>query len=130
MKIGELATQVGISRDAIRFYEKMGLIHSKRLSNGYRVYDHTAKDQIIFIKSAQDHGLSLADIQNILPIVFGDALTTDAVQEFVTERVSMIDERIASLQVFKDRLVALPINKLECPVKLAYGCIKEHIGRD
>lgn len=130
MKIGELATQVGISRDAIRFYEKMGLIHSKRLSNGYRFYDHVAKEQIIFIKSAQDFGLSLAEIQNILPLVQGDALTLNEVQDFVTERVSMIDERIASLQVFKDRLATLLINKPECPVKLAYGCVKDHLGID
>lgn len=130
MKIGELATQVGISRDAIRFYEKMGLIHSKRMSNGYRFYDHVAKERIIFIKSAQDFGLSLAEIQNILPLVQGDALTLNEVQDFVTERVSMIDERIASLQVFKDRLATLLNNKPECPVKLAYGCVKDHLGID
>lgn len=129
MRIGELAAQVGISRDAIRFYEKMGLIHSTRQDNGYRIYDQATKEQIIFIKSAQDFGLSLAEIQHILPLVLDDQLTSDAVHAFVAERVSMIDERIASLQTFKDRLAGLLRNKPECPVKLAYGCIKDHLGR-
>lgn len=46
MQIGQVSTQTGMSRDAIRFYEKSGLIHSKRQNNGYRYYDHDVIDML------------------------------------------------------------------------------------
>jgi DNA-binding transcriptional MerR regulator len=37
-RISELTEQVGLSRTALLYYEKIGLINVKRLSNGYRIY--------------------------------------------------------------------------------------------
>ena len=126
MKIGELAAAVGISREAIRFYEKMGLIQSQRQSNGYRHYDLATKEQIVFIKSAQNFGLSLAEIQKILPLIQGKQLSTQVVQNFVHKRLAMIDERIAALQAFKARF-ALLLSRSEHPTEMAYSCSKDHL---
>ena len=36
--IGDVAQMVGLSRDALRFYEKKGIIKSRKKENGYRYY--------------------------------------------------------------------------------------------
>ncbi len=39
MRIGELAEQVGVSTDTVRFYERAGLLpRPPRMDNGYREY--------------------------------------------------------------------------------------------
>ena len=38
MRIGELAQSTAVSRDSLRFYERLGLIGSRRSANGYRDY--------------------------------------------------------------------------------------------
>lgn len=38
MRIGELAGACDVSRDALRFYERHGLIAAPRTANGYRDY--------------------------------------------------------------------------------------------
>lgn len=37
-RISELALKVGLSRSTLLYYEKLGLISSKRQANGYRTY--------------------------------------------------------------------------------------------
>lgn len=119
MQIGALAKKSGVSRDAIRFYEKMGLIHSQRQDNGYRSYAPVEQELIGFIKSAQEMGLTLAEIQRILPLVRdADGVPTELVQLFVTERIAQIDARMASLQALKDRLTGL-LGGAACPIRLA-----------
>jgi DNA-binding transcriptional MerR regulator len=39
MRIGELARQTGATPKALRYYERVGLLGSRRLANGYRDYD-------------------------------------------------------------------------------------------
>lgn len=36
--IGDVAQMVGLSRDALRFYEKKGIISARKKENGYRYY--------------------------------------------------------------------------------------------
>lgn len=36
--IGDMSEIVGISRDTLRFYEKKGIIKSRKKENGYRYY--------------------------------------------------------------------------------------------
>lgn len=65
--IGELAKELGIKSDSIRFYERSGLIPKPdRLSSGYRVYDRPALQRLRFIKKAQSLGFSLDEIRRIL----------------------------------------------------------------
>lgn len=118
MQIGALAKKSGISRDAIRFYEKIGLIHSQRQDNGYRSYAPVEQELLGFIKSAQEMGLTLAEIQTILPMVRGAGVPTEQVEQFVTQRIAQIDARMASLQGLKDRLTGL-LAGAACPIRLA-----------
>ena len=60
LKIGELAKHAGISRDALRFYEKHGLIApNTRTESGYRLYSKSDVVRISFILSAKEVGFTL-----------------------------------------------------------------------
>src|SRR5262249_37062482 len=47
MRIGEVARQLGTSVEAVRFYERAGLVpEAQRASNGYREYDSDAVERL------------------------------------------------------------------------------------
>jgi DNA-binding transcriptional MerR regulator len=61
LRIGELA-ESGLTRDALRYYERQGLLpRARRTVGGFREYDGSAVDRVRFIKQAQAHGLTLRE---------------------------------------------------------------------
>ena len=65
--IGELARAFGLSPDALRYYERLGLLApSGRSPGGVRLYGEEAFRRLRFIKEAQAAGLKLEDIAWIL----------------------------------------------------------------
>jgi DNA-binding transcriptional MerR regulator len=69
MRIGELSERTGASPRSIRYYESVGLLTSRRASNGYREFDPSALDQITKIKLLLQVGLDITDIVAVLPCV-------------------------------------------------------------
>jgi DNA-binding transcriptional MerR regulator len=69
LTISKLATEVGLTADTIRYYEKAGLLPAPaRTSAGYRLYGDDAADRLRFIKGAQRIGLRLREIKELLDI--------------------------------------------------------------
>src|SRR5215469_11326736 len=69
LHIGTAAKETGLSIDAIRFYQKSGLLKPPaRTTGGYRVFTETEIAQLQFIASAQDLGFSLAEIGELLSL--------------------------------------------------------------
>jgi len=57
--IRDIAASVGLTPQAIRFYEQLGLIERpQRTSGGYRVYSAETVERIRFIKDAQRLGFT------------------------------------------------------------------------
>lgn len=55
MQIGAVAQKTGLSVDAIRFYEKQGLLPTPPRSNGgYRLYAETDVERLDFVTRAQE----------------------------------------------------------------------------
>ena len=68
-KIGKLAKALGVSQDALRFYEKQGLINpSLRTAAGYRLYSTEDVKQVKFILSAKRVGFTLNEILSLIHI--------------------------------------------------------------
>jgi DNA-binding transcriptional MerR regulator len=64
-----LATAVGITPDAVRFYERSGLLLApERTPAGYRSYTSNAIDRLRFIQGAQRLGLRLREIRDLLAV--------------------------------------------------------------
>ena len=50
LRIGELSAQSGLSRDALRYYERVGLMPpARRTSGGFRLYPPDTLERIRFI---------------------------------------------------------------------------------
>lgn len=98
MKVNELEEQLQISRANIRFYEKEGLIHPKRQSNGYREY---SEEDLILLKKIiifRKLGLPIPEIRGILN---GDILLSDAVAHNIENLTQQIKELNGALEVCK-----------------------------
>jgi DNA-binding transcriptional MerR regulator len=67
LRIGSVSAESGVTPDAIRYYERRGLLpRSSRTPGGFREYDASTVARIRFIKLAQSHGLTLTDIRELV----------------------------------------------------------------
>lgn len=69
MKIGEVAKQSGVSVDAVRFYERRGVLPTpERLASGYRVYTPATVERIRLARRLQGLGLNLDEVIDALHV--------------------------------------------------------------
>ncbi|GAT79821.1 MerR family transcriptional regulator [Streptomyces sp. F-3] len=109
MRIGELAKATGATARALRHYEQAGLISSERAPNGYRVYDERAVTRVRNIRYLLAAGLTLDDVRVFLPCLDGDLTTappSDKGIQVVSERLAVLNRRIAAQTAVRDRLQA------------------------
>ena len=66
MNIGEVAKELGLSIDTLRYYEKMGLIKKVNKVDGKRKYSDKDVKDLNFILCMKSAGLSLKDIKKFL----------------------------------------------------------------
>lgn len=66
LTIGELADRSGVPASALRFYERRGLIGSRRTSGNQRRYPRATLRQVAFIRASQSVGIPLATIGEVL----------------------------------------------------------------
>ena len=68
IKIGEVSRLSGVGVEALRFYEKSGLLERPvRTYSGYRLYDEEeVLERIAFIKQAQILGFTLNEITQLI----------------------------------------------------------------
>ncbi|MFC9543046.1 heavy metal-responsive transcriptional regulator [Streptomyces sp. NPDC056956] len=99
MRIGELATESGLTTKTIRFYEQAGLLPAPpRTPGGYRDYpDHTVA-RLAFVRDAQAAGLSLAEIRSVLALRDSGQAPCEQVGVLIEEHLAEIDRRMAELR--------------------------------
>ena len=68
MKISEVAIKAGITIRAVRHYEELKLVQSKRLSNNYREYSKEALDKVKFISRARKLGFSIDECSSLISL--------------------------------------------------------------
>lgn len=73
LKIGQLAKEVGINIETIRYYERRGLFEEPpRQTSGYRAFPPKYVERIRFIKRAQTLCFTLKDISKFLALADGN----------------------------------------------------------
>jgi len=104
--IGELARRCGVSRDAVRFYERERLMpRARRTASGYRVYGPEDVERLQFIRRAQSVGLTLEDITELIRLHEGHSPTEcRTVAERLRHRIEALDRKIAELGAFRRHL--------------------------
>ncbi|HXG86060.1 MAG TPA: MerR family transcriptional regulator [Pyrinomonadaceae bacterium] len=93
LKIGEVSQASGIGIEALRFYERSGLLGKPaRSQSGYRLYNEGVLERLAFIRKAQTLGFSLDEIKQIIHDARSGASPCDDVREIVRQRLSELDE--------------------------------------
>lgn len=105
LKIGEVSKRSGVGIEALRFYEKSGLLDSPaRTYSGYRVYGEDVLERLSFIKRAQALGFTLDDIRRIVDDARRGESPCDEVREIVHRRMTELDERLRELHRYRKEL--------------------------
>lgn len=87
--IGEVSDRLGISRDALRFYEKKGIIQPKKEKNGYRTYTYDDIHKLSSIIFYRRLNFSLEDIYRILYHSSLPAYSTMIQEKIVQEKLEV-----------------------------------------
>lgn len=108
LKMSDLTRACGVSDQAARLYERMGLLKPVgRTSKGYRLYDAESVERLCFIKQAQRSGFSLEDIKVLLHLDLQDELTCAAMKDLLDRKIQVLTERLVELAGMKDVLQSL-----------------------
>ncbi|BCB76158.1 redox-sensitive transcriptional activator SoxR [Phytohabitans flavus] len=107
LTVGQLAERSGVSTSALRFYERQGLIHSRRTAGGQRRYDRTTLRRVAFIRASQSVGIPLALIGEVLGFLPEGTPPTKAFWVRASQCWSdALNERIAKMERMRDRFTA------------------------
>ncbi len=102
--IGQLSSSAGVSRDAIRYYERMKLLPPAVCSqSGYRLYSEVDLERLRFIKQAQSLGLALSEIKRLLTAE-GGAVECRRMRDLLRAKLDELDERIGAMRKFRGTL--------------------------
>ena len=107
LTIGELSTRSGVPASALRFYERQGLIQSRRTTGNQRRYHRTTLRRIAFIRASQSVGIPLALIAEVLGFLpEGEPPTREFWVRAAQCWNEEINTRIAKMQRMRDRFTA------------------------
>jgi DNA-binding transcriptional MerR regulator len=110
MRIGELAREVGVSTDTVRFYERAGwLPRAARRDNDYRDYGANDVEHLRLLIELRRLDIPLDAAARIAGWCHAGhcAETTGELPAVIGDRRTDIAERIASLQALDARLASL-----------------------
>ncbi|WP_405618314.1 redox-sensitive transcriptional activator SoxR [Streptomyces sp. NBC_01511] len=103
--VGELAERSGVSPSALRFYEREGLITSRRTSGNQRRYSRDTLRRVAFIRTSQRLGIPLALIGGVLALLPEDRTPTAEDWARISECWrDDLEARIRTLQRLRDHL--------------------------
>lgn len=123
LTISELAEATAVSKVALRYYERSGLLpKAMRNKSGYRSYPETAIEKIRFIKNAQSVGFALDEIAELFALQENEKGSSQDVRFRTINKLDTVHQKIAALQKIAttlEKLVASCNGKMpleECPI--------------
>ncbi len=129
LKIGQLARRTGLSVEAIRYYQRLGLIaEASRTPSGYRQFEPRVVGRLQFVQRAQDLGFSLQEIRELLELRLSPGRSATDVLQRAEAKLADIRAKIADLDRMRAALEALtdaccgagPTD--DCPILKALDC--------
>ncbi len=114
-QIGDVAKIVGLSRDALRFYEKKGIIKAKKKPNGYRYYSQEDLYRLMYIVYHRKMNASLGEIDELM----GQDVVDGPLKEHVMQRLKQEEEELIRHEraIARLRLVAGDLASIERGLK-------------
>lgn len=119
--IGKASEMSGVSIEAIRYYERDGVVpKAERASNGRRFYDEPAIARLRFVRRCRDLGFSIRQIKDLISLSeSGETSCADASQ--IGERhLADVRAKLRNLRQLEDALEELLGNcadgRPDCPM--------------
>ncbi len=108
MQIGELSKRCGVGIDAVRFYERQGLLpQAQRIASGYRVYGADDVKRLQFVCRAKALGFALTEIGDLLALSDHRDDDMATLKSVATEKLADVQAKLAKLTRIRDALEAL-----------------------
>lgn len=105
MHIGELAKQVGVNVQTVRFYERKSLLpEPHRTESGYRQYAQDDVRRLQFVRQAKALGFSLDEIRTILRMRDRGLCPCDDVIGIAERHLTEVTCQVRDLEGFRDEL--------------------------
>jgi DNA-binding transcriptional MerR regulator len=98
-RIGQVAQETGLSIDAIRFYERQGLLKRPlRTEGGFRLFSIGDIETLKFVRKVQELGFSLNEIRELLILRTDHVPACSHIQGLLDQKLTAVREKIAELQ--------------------------------
>ena len=106
MKIGEVATEAGVTVDTVRFYERVGVLPPPaRTASGYRDYEPGTIERIRLTRELQAIGFTLTDAVDALAAHDAGGATCESERWRLHAVLDRVDARLAELNALRGRIV-------------------------
>lgn len=103
LKIGELAVQTGYTVEAIRYYEREGLLPAPARSGGnYRIYRGVHLERLQFIRHCRSLDMALDEIRSLLTFRDQPDQSCGDVNALLDKHIIEVADRIAQLKSFNN----------------------------
>ena len=105
MQIGIVAKRIGLSVDAIRFYERNALLpRAARTEGGFRQYGESDVETLAFIRRVQGLGFKLSEIRGLLRLRGNRLQPCAPVQRRLQEKLADVQRKLRDLHKLEHEL--------------------------
>ena len=105
MQIGVVAKKIGLSVDAIRFYERNALLpRAPRTEGGFRQYGESDVETLAFIRRVQGLGFKLSEIRGLLTLRGNRLQPCGPVRRRLQEKLADVRGKLMNLQKLEHEL--------------------------
>lgn len=108
MLIGDVAAKSGLTADALRYYERVGLLTSpSRNAQGRRVYHENVLDLLAVVTALRGAGFGIRDVKSVLAVKDPAAASEERIerlQKVIDDLLQQLDVRHQELERAKDLL--------------------------
>ena len=104
--IGELAARTGTTPEAIRYYERVGVLSppERRGAGRYRRYGPADVERLGFIRRARELGFSLDEVRQLLGFADQPKRSCAEVDQLARAHLAAVNEKLAQLTALKIEL--------------------------
>ncbi|MEO6315211.1 MAG: MerR family transcriptional regulator [Chitinophagaceae bacterium] len=120
MLIGELSKKSGLSRDTIRYYQKLELIPASGRQADYSNYNNYTEailKRLLAIRQIKEYGFTLKETHGMLALFEEGLLEHERGNRYIKRKIALISNKIKDLQAVKKRLESVVLTKPDtCPL--------------
>ena len=107
MKIGDVASQTGLTVKSIRYYHDIGLVKGSRGANGYREYSEQQVAALLFVQHCRELGFSIDECRDLLQLKHDPQRCASDVKRLTSQHLQALEQRMQRLQQLHSELSRL-----------------------